>query len=360
MTRLRVVVAGTAFGRIYLDAVRAAPEDFELTGILARGSDFSRDLAAREGVPVYTAPDQVPDADIACVVVRSGATGGPGTDLARAFLRRGIHVLQEHPVHTGEIAETLRVARQADAAYAVNTLYHDIEPVRRFITAARALHREQGLAYLDAACNSQVAYPLLDVLGRITATLRPWAFGPADDVPADVGAASETAQPFRTLHAAIGGIPVTLRVQNQVHPEDADNHSYLLHRISAGAEGGVLSLADTHGPVLWNPRLHSRRDGTGRLVMSGPGTERLAVPTTSVLGGEPGTYHEVFAGLWPRAVLRSLRRLAGDITEPARRVHSGQWALAVSRAWSDLTAALGVPELIRPGEPAELPMAVLS
>ncbi|WP_033290191.1 Gfo/Idh/MocA family oxidoreductase [Amycolatopsis jejuensis] len=357
---LRVVVAGTAFGRIYLDAVRSAPESFVLTGILAKGSDFSRALAARYDVPLHTDPAEVTEADVVCVVVRSGATGGPGSDLAGAFLRRGIHVLQEHPVHAEEIAANLRTAREADAAYSVHTLYPDLAPVRRFLVAARALRPVGGLAFLDAACNSQVAYPLLDVLGRAAGTLRPWAFGAPQPVDETVAGACAGEQPFRTLHAAIGGVPVTLRVQNQVHPEDPDNHSHLLHRISAGSDAGVVTLADTHGPVLWHPRLHSPRDHTGRLVLAGPGTERLGVPSTSALGPEPGTYHEVFSRLWPGAVRAALRRFAGDIREPRRRVHSGQWALSVSRAWADLTAVLGIPELIRPAEPPVLSLGRLA
>lgn len=350
---LRVVVAGTAFGRIYLDAVRSAPDSFRLAGILAAGGDYSRGLAAELGVPLYTGVEQVPEVDIACVVVRSGVLGGRGSDIAHQFLARGVHVLQEHPVHPGELADTLRVARQSEAAYAVNTLYPDVEPIRRFLAAAEVLRREQRLAFIDATCNSQVAYPLLDVLGRAAGSLRPWAFGTPSPVDDEVAEACTVRQPFRALHAAVGGVPVTLRVQNQVHPQDPDNHSYLLHQVTVGAEGGVLTLADTHGPVLWNPRLHSPRDETGRLVLSG--VERLAVPSVSTLGPAPGTYERVFARLWPEAVLRALHRLAGDIRQPSGRVRSGQWALGVSRVWSDLTATLGAPELIQQGEPRVLP-----
>ncbi|ANY08114.1 Gfo/Idh/MocA family oxidoreductase [Pseudonocardia sp. HH130630-07] len=347
----RVVVAGTAFGRIYLDAVAGDPE-FTLAGILSRGGDGSRAVAARYGVPVFTSVDEVPgDVDAACVVVRSGALGGPGTELALSFLARGIPVLQEHPVHADEIAVCLRAARASGTAYAVHTLYPGLRPVRRFLAAAEVLRNRQRIEFIDAACNSQVAYPLLDVLGRAAGGLRPWEFGEAHGAPG---------QPFRTLHALLGGVPVTLRVQNQVHPDDADNHSFLLHRIAVGCEGGVLTLADTHGPVLWNPRLHAPRDATGRLVMSGPGTERLAVPSTVVLGEEPpGTYHEVFADLWPDAVATALRELRRAVADPAGRMRAGQWALGVSRTWSDLTARLGLPELVRPGEPEPIPLAEL-
>lgn len=353
MGRTRVLVAGTAFGRIYLEALRAAPDQYELAGILAKGSAYSRDYAARLGVPFYTDPAQVPDGvDIACVVLRSGATGGDGAAVAQHFLRRGVHVLQEHPVHVTEITAGLQAARQGNAAYAVNTLYPNIHPVRQFLAVAAHLRGQGPIRFIDAACNSQVAYPLLDILGRAIGDLRPWSFQPQP--------AGEPAHPFTQITASLGGIPVSLQVQNQVHPEDPDNHSHLLHRIAIGFDGGVLTLADTHGPVLWTPRLHSPRDETGRLKLAGPGTERLTVPTSIALGGVPShSHHRMFDRLWPEAVLAALHDLRGDIAEPARRRAAGQWALTVSQAWRALTGAVGMPALIRPTAPAPVPVAAL-
>lgn len=357
---LRVVVAGTAFGRVYMDAVRSDPEGFCLSGVLAKGGDYSRRLAERSGVPLHTDVAELPeDTDVLCVVVRSGATGGPGSDIARAALRRGMHVLQEHPVHAQELAGNLRAARDGGAAYAVGTLYPDLAPVRAFLAAAEVLRARGPLRFIDAACNSQVAYPLLDILGRAAGALRPWAFH-AQPVPdASLAGPADGAQPFRTLHAVAGGTPVTLRVQNEVHPEDPDNHSHLLHRIALGTDAGVLSLADTHGPVLWNPRLHAPRDATGRLILTGPGTERLAAPPTVPLHPAADSYHQVFARLWPRAVLAALHRLREAAADPLRRPAAGQWALSVSRCWADLTAQLGMPELITPPEPPVVPWADL-
>ncbi|WP_437587934.1 Gfo/Idh/MocA family oxidoreductase [Sorangium sp. So ce1000] len=352
--RKRVVVAGTAFGRIYLDAVASAQDSFTLAGLLARGSEFSRECAKRYGAPLYTEVKEIPDdIDVVCVVVRSGATGGPGSDIAKALLERGIHVLQEHPVHATEITACLKAAKRGGAAYAVNTLYPNVRPIRQFLAVAEYLRKRQRIQFIDAACNSQVAYPLLDVLGRAAGDLRPWSF--SECAPRGDRSSSAAGQPFQSLNATIGGVPVTLRVQNQVHPEDPDNHSLLMHRISLGCDAGVLTLADTHGPVLWNPRLHSPRDATGRLIMSGPGTDRLAVESTSILGDQRArSYHDVFARTWPDAVVAALRDLCGDIADPARRVRSGQWALGVSLAWRDLTERIGMPGLIRPETPEPL------
>ncbi|MGH8083261.1 MAG: Gfo/Idh/MocA family oxidoreductase [Lysobacter sp.] len=351
---LRVVVAGTGFGRVYLTALASAPAPFVLAGILAHGSDYSRRCAEEHGVPLYTDPAQVPDnTDIVCVVVRSGATGGNGSQLAQGFLRRGLHVLQEHPVHHSEIAACLQAARDGDAAYAVNTLHPNLAPVRRFLAVAAYLRERQRLHYIDAASNSQMIYPLLDLIGRAAGGMRPWSFG---DPLADAAS-----HPLRSLHGSLNGVPLSLRVQNQVHPDDPDNHSLLLGQVSLGCEAGVLILPDLHGPVLWNARLHSPRDHSGRLLMRGPGSERLATTSTRTLGDtDTGDYHHVFERIWPGAVTFALHELRRDIADPARRRRAGQWALSVSQAWRDLTARIGLPELIRPDEPQALPWAELN
>ncbi|KAF1009812.1 MAG: hypothetical protein GAK32_01902 [Pseudomonas fluorescens] len=351
--RKRVIVAGTAFGRIYLQALARARAEYELVGILSRGTAYSRACAQHYGVPLYQSVEQLPDGiDIACVVVRSGATGGPGSELAQALLRRGIHVLQEHPVHHREIGACMQAARQGQAAYAVNTLYPNILPVRRFLAVAEYQREQQGLAYIDASCNSQVAYPLLDMLGRLSGGLRPWTFAPVLEATGG--------HPFTSLHASFNGVPVSLRIQNQVHPQDPDNHSFLLHRVEVGCESGVLSLADTHGPVLWNPRLHAQRDSTDRLIMAGPGSERLASPTLVTLDRQqPGSYHQVFNQFWPDAVIVALGELCRDIDEPARRLRSGLWATEVSMAWREMNGLIGMPALIEPAVPAALPLADL-
>ena len=162
---MRVVVCGTRFGQIYLSALTRAPEQFQLVGIVARGSARSAALAEQHGVPLYSSVDQLPgDVDVACVVVSTAVGGGRGAELAQALLARGIHVLQDHPVHPTELAECLQAARRAGVQYVVNTFYPHLEPVRRFTAAARELVRLRTPVFVDAMCAVQVCFDLLDVL----------------------------------------------------------------------------------------------------------------------------------------------------------------------------------------------------
>lgn len=350
-------MCGTSFGRVYLQAVHEAP-DLELSGILSRGSTASHDLADSYGVPSYTDVDELPDdTDIACVVVRASVAGGAGSELSRRLLGRGVHVLQEHLLHPEELVACLRASHESKARFRVNAFYPHLAAVRRFLDAARLLRERQRPLFVDAAAGGQVLYPLIDVMGRTLGGFRPWRFADPDPVPADLEALSDTAAPYTHLHGVVGGTPVSLRVQNQIAPSDPDNHALLLHRLSVAFEGGVLTLADTHGPVLWSPRMHSERDGTGRLIMAGPGTERLAVPSTEPLGPASGpAYHDVFDQEWPGAVRTALGELRADADDSVRAAAADQWALTVTDVWHDVSGRIGPPVLLDPPTPEPVPL----
>ncbi|WP_067463328.1 Gfo/Idh/MocA family oxidoreductase [Nocardia amamiensis] len=342
---MKVIVCGTGFGRVYLRALERPP--FELAGILARGSERSRACARQYGVPLYTDAENVPDVDLVCVAVPSGVGGGPGAELAQAFLSRRIPVLLEHPVRADELAECLRVAARERTMFAVNTFYVHLAPVRRFLTAARRLLAQQPPLFVDASCAVQVSYDLLDIVGQALGGLSPWALGePLEPSPQLTGLARS---PFgdRSLHAVMSGVPVTLRVHNQVVPDDPDHPTHLRHQVSLGTEAGTLVLTATHGPVLWCPSIHVPKDnGTFSLV----GVDDT--PTVSALGPAAGpSVREVFDEVWPDGVRHSLLAMRQSIADATDPLAAGQYHLTLSRLWSDLTRRLGYPESV-PRDPA--------
>lgn len=360
VARPKVVVCGTSFGRVYLQAAHDDP-DVRLAGVVSRGGATSAEYAKNYGVPHFIGVEQLPgDIDIACVAVRAGAAGGDGAKLAQSLMSRGIHVLQEHLLHPDELTDCLRAAREYGVRYRLNAFYPHLRPVRLFLAAAEILRERQRPLHVDATAGGQVVYSLLDIIGRAVGRLRPWTISEPATVAPETAALADTPMPYTHLTAVIGGIPVSLRVQNQIHPADPDNHALLLHRLAIAFEGGVLSLADTHGPVLWSPRLHTDRDETGRLLMAGPGTERLEVPSTEIL--EPAaasTFRTVFDELWPDGVRVALRQLRSDIADPRRSASAGQRAATITAMWQRLTTVLGQPELIRPSTPTPVPLPEL-
>lgn len=348
-TPLRVLVCGTNFGRFYLRAVADLAPDLVLAGVLSRGGTASRALADEYGVPHHDNLDTVDadEIDIACVVVGSTISGGAGTDLARALLARGVHVLQEHPVHHDELVDCLRAARRHGVQYRVNAHYRHVEPVRRFLAAAARLRSREKLVFVDAASPVHVLHPFVDVLGAALGGLRPWR---VDEAVAG--------GPLRSVTGQVGGVPLTLRVHHELDPADRDNHALFWHRISLGTRAGVLTLADTHGPVLWTPTLHADRDAAGRLVFTGGQLDQLG--SAPLPGTAAGSQRDVFDRLWPEAVRRALRGFADAVRRSGDPLRSAQYDITACRIWSELAARLGPPDVVRPATPSRITIADLT
>ncbi|OAJ73335.1 thiazolinyl imide reductase subfamily [Brevibacillus sp. SKDU10] len=338
--RLRTVVCGSRFGQFYLEAVKALPEQFELVGLLAKGSERSRNCAERYGIELYTDIEQLPDdIDLACVVVRSTVMGGNGTEMSLKLLARNIHVISEQPIHHKDLALCLKVARQHGVHFKTGDLYVHLPAVRRFIACAQTMLKQQPALYIDAVCATQVSFPLMHILQEALPTIRPWKIS---HVIKDEG-------PFQVLTGLLGKIPITLRAHNEVDPHDPDNHLHLLHRVTIGVAGGSLSLTDTHGPVVWQPRLHVPDLPNIHEQLSAAPPEHLLGNSTQILGpAEPTSYKDILMTQWPRAIGRDLlamREMIFGQVDKSSMDTQAQQELLCSRQWQDWTQALGYPVL---------------
>jgi thiazolinyl imide reductase len=335
---LETVVCGSRFGQFYASAIASGDPRFRLAGVVGQGSDRSRALAARHGVPLYQAIDDLPETvDAACVVVSSAVAGGPGADLARSLLARGIHVLQEHPIHERELAQCLREARSHRTHYRLNTFYPHVEPVARFIRLARALVAEHPPVFVDAVCAVQVSFDLLDILALALGGLRPWSI---DTAPAT------RPGPYRALTGTVAGVPLTLRVQNQMAPGD-DSRTFALHQITIGTHAGTLTLAATHGPLLWSTPMRPGQGDDGLFVLDGARDRHLTLPSITILPPRATpTWQDVVGRLWPDAVRSALGDLRDRIASAVDPLAGSQRQLTVARAWQELTGLLGYPEVI--------------
>ena len=314
----------------------------QLAGIVARGSDASRDCAREYGVPLFTGADQLRDVDAACVVVRAGILGGNGTELAAELMQRGIHVLQEHPLHHAELAECLRVARRHQVGYRLNAFYVHLEPVRRFVAAARTLVRETPARFVDAACGFALVHSTLEIIAEALGGVRPWRL--------DAAPAATPGAPFRSLSGVVGGVPVTLRVQNQLDPTDPDNFAHIMHRITVGTDDGNVMLASTNGPVLWSPRLHVRRE-TRTAPSLRAGGDGVPVPAVVTLGSQrTESWDELFRSAWPAAAARAVRDFADAVAAGEDPMRRGQRDLTLCSLAEEIGTRLGPPELVH-GEP---------
>ncbi|MDR0270436.1 bifunctional Gfo/Idh/MocA family oxidoreductase/class I SAM-dependent methyltransferase [Paenibacillus sp.] len=338
--KLRTVVVGSRFGQFYIEALKSLSDKFELVGLLAKGSVRSKKCADSYGIPLYTEVEQLPDQiDLACVVLRSGVMGGQGTDVSLQLLKRGIHVIQEQPVHYKDLASCFRVAQQHGVFFYTGDLYVHLPSVRRFIACTCEMLERQSARYIDISCATQVSFPLMHILFEALPTIRPWKI---EHVIKDVG-------PLQVLTGTLGDIPVILRAHNEVDPNDPDNHLHLLHRLTIGVDGGSLSLIDIHGPVSWHPQLHVP---DGYHIPSGLSIETpeyMLEHSSQTLGpNSTSSYKEILMKEWPRAIGRDLLAMREMIQGGNARTASaqrGQQELLYSRQWQELMNALGYPVL---------------
>jgi thiazolinyl imide reductase len=336
--KLRTVVCGTKFGRIYLAAFRNKAIPFELVGIVGQGSDRSHACANAYKVPLYRSAKELPDdIEAACVVVGAGINGGKGCELALELMSRGIHVLQEHPLHHDELGTCLRAARRYGVHYHLNTHYRHIAPIRRFVAAVRALRGKQAPLFVEAASGIQVLYTLLDLLGEALGGLHPWSVG---------SALSATDRPFAVVHTTMAGVPVTLRVQNELNPSDPDNYAHLLHHVMIGTEGGTMTLVSTHGPIIWTPRAHLPDDAKIGPYMENSSADHLDEASATILDpSTPPTYRTILSGVWPNGVERALREFHRSLVNNEDVLLRGQYYLTLCKLWQGVTAQLGYPTL---------------
>ncbi|KAA8965441.1 Gfo/Idh/MocA family oxidoreductase [Mycobacterium sp.] len=330
--RPRAVVVGTTFGAVYAEALAAANSPVELVGLLATGSAASAQLADRLGVALYTDLDSLPPVDVAFVVVRAGVVGGEGTRLSGRLLARGIHVMQEQPVHAEEIISLLRIAKANSRLYAVNDFYSHVAPMRQFIFAAQCLDKIARVRYVHARSAIHVVFPLFTILSAIVGPLTP-----ARIVVPQCGGSETAPSSFVAGRILLGDVTVDLLIQNELCASDPDNHARLMHAITVGSDAGELVLAHTHGSTRWHPRPHTQA-----------GSQDLPITEPVGIEFEPTTA-QVRNQLWPDAVRLAASNFVDSIDR--RGVVVSQRFVRAVRLWSDFTSALGPATSIDPQPP---------
>jgi pyochelin biosynthetic protein PchG len=279
--------------------------------------------------------------DIGCVVVSAGINGGCGAELAQRLLGRGINVLQEHPLHHDELAACLRQAHRSRVVYHLNTHYVHVDAVRRFLAAAGRLASRQPVMFVDALCSFVTLNPMFDILGRALGLQRSSFPGPASKGGI-----------FRGLEGTIAGVPVSLRVQNQLLADNRDSGAHLLFRIALGFEGGHLLLATPHGPLLWHPRPHMPEAYREAVSVEATDAADLDLPSASCLGpSQAPSYRGVLRDEWPAATARALLDLRASILGGEDSRPRGQYQLALCRLAAEVSGRLGPPELLRAPAP---------
>ncbi len=342
MKEKKVIVCGTGFGRYYLEAVRRLEEKTELVGIFSRGSRQSANWAALLGVPLYTSFEELDDVeiDLACVVIKSKIVGGDGTEVAEYFLKRHIHVLQEHPVDYEAYAACVRLARQQGCHYRLNTFYPYLRSMRKFLEVLDQIRSSAKISYVRAECGIQFLFPTIDIIGRITGNMASFQLENQKD---------EHQNSIAVIRISVGEIPVLLIVRNEMDFRKPESNIALLQQINVGTTRGNLILSDVHGEVLWSPAMDERlKDPEGSQDVKD-------IPIQQVLSDTKGmNMDKIFNELWPDSVQYSISEFLSDIENNTNTISEHQRYLSVCKCWKEIGDILGLAHPVK--YPIETPI----
>ena len=289
--RLKLLVVGAKFGETYLNAFLCPNPDIELAGLLSTGSERSKKLAHSFGIPLYTDISQVPeDIDIACVVVRSTVVGGEGTALVTEFLKRGVHIIQEHPVHSDDVVKLQQLAHKNKCVYWINSCYAHTTAGQCWIKNTHHImeHLNEGSpVFVNFTTSRQLLYSSLDLLLQA-----------CKEKDVDISVVDNKNPLFSLINLNFPNFTATLRLQKYMDPKEADFHSLVMHRLSIGWASGYLSLESSYGPVLWTSSLydekHNENSNSLYLRNDKKCKEFLSNPITTVLHSAPKNWGEAF------------------------------------------------------------------
>ena len=331
MKRYKVVVCGTGFGKYYIKGILKLKQLFKLVGIVSTGSKKSLEVAEECKVPLITdinciTPETV---DIACVVIKSTILGGNGTEIALRLLEKGIHVIQEQPIHFRDYQSCLLASKKTGCKYQLNTFYPNLYAINKFINISNKMKEIIPITYIIAESSIQVLFPLLDILNKIFEGLSPYKLERLN---------GELKQRFRILVGNIKSVPITLLIDNQMNVDTPESNMALFHRITLGTTKGKLTLTDTHGTVLWTPIIHEELRERSQKKKSF--LESIKVQEEAI-SKDISTLGEIFDKQWPEAMERGLTDFYNSLINHQYITVEDQRLLTLCQIWQEIGNMLG-------------------
>jgi len=312
MSRMQILVCGSNYARTYLTALAREPGKFQLAGILARGSARSQRMAALTGVPLYRSVGELPDRiDLACAAMSSAAF-----PIVGQLIRRGIHVLCEHPYPASRLKGAMNLARKHGVHFHVNGHFANLPAPQAFIRECRRATRQARPEFVDVMATERSLYGALDIFVA--------AIGSQHSLRVQV---LSRRTKFVLLEGILSKIPVRLYVQvsggkDGIRLADGSPGYLLDQRLTVAFPMGSLMLLSMAGPVLWcSTPAHALNDETLWLIPASRKTQ-----TVTELREE-----RIRANV---SALNAIRRSVQGHGTP--EIQQPQHILQVSRAWESV------------------------
>lgn len=331
---MKVLIVGSRFGEVYLNAFFEHQEGLTLAGILSTGSVSSQHLAHDFAVPLYTDIEQVPaDIDIVCIIVRSTVVGGAGTHLAKHFLQRGCHVIQEHPVHPDDISALQHLALQQGVHYWVNSFYPYTAAGQCWIQNVRLL-REQLLQ------RSPVLYHMYTSRQLLYSSLALFLLSTrAIDIHVSVLPSAD--QNFNMVLLKWQSETAIIFLQSTLDQQQPDLHSFIMHKQIIVWPDGTLCLESSYGAITWQPTFYFEHNNEKSLSQRRDEID-INEPISQVLITAPQNWRDTFEQEGVQGiiyVLQSLRSVIAGEKIPVDLQPEHQ--LKVAELWQRILQAVG-------------------
>ncbi len=309
------LLCGTGYGASYLP-VLANSSSIKLAGILSRGSDRSIYYARSKGVPHHLSLDEIADKQINLVIV--AVSGEAGFNLAIESLRRGFHVIAEHPWRAEHIEIANATAVKSKSIFHINGHWGDLKHGLEFIQACKVARKYNPPSFVSLMTNPRTLYSALDLVARSVGELVPESFAGIQNQSPD--------DPFAILYGRGGEAQLT--IQNQRFTSAIDDGTYALvnHHCVIGFPHGHLTLSEASAPGTWTPEMSS-------LIKMGAANHSL--PLAAKLGtDEPPTLDTFLNKHRPEANRFALERLILHVKEgTAPPEQSYQHHMMVAQTW---------------------------
>ena len=289
--KIRVLLCGVIFGQVYLKGV-LNNSDYQLCGILSTGSEYSRKIAAKYHVSLYTKIDEVSsdNFDLALVVIRSGIVGGEGNKVTQQLLNKGISVIQEQPVHSEEAIDNYKIALKNNIFYKVNTFYPYLPISRVFHDELHKLKLKTEIYSINGSCSMPVILPFLAQVGEILGGISPYYL--------------DYEHCFKTsiqnyVCGTIKGIQFMFRIQSQMNSDSINKYSYTLNEFSVMTGIGNLKMTEVNGQIIWVSKPYVVEE----YLRNGDENDARNINGTELLYDASGKkYSDLYNNIWPEAV----------------------------------------------------------
>lgn len=328
--RTKLLICGIGFGNFYLRALLNLKEDFEIAGILSRGSKESKEYAKKYNIDLYESIEQLPvDIDIACVAIKTEVMGGEGEKIAIELMKRKINVILEQPIHYKNLLECFKVAQNNGVVFSVGDLYLYLENVRKLLLFTKPLQEE--IMEIDIECSARMLFPVFHILVNILPFVQPIC----------VEYSTRNDNVNQIILGKLGKTSFVFKINNEIEKNNPDSYMRMFFSIEVIFKQGKIVLCDAHGPLIYYPSFYLPFDKKNAIKIQND-FNNIPIENNIYVGSEEiYPYGTIFNELWPCAIKDNILDFCKIIAMRKRYLETCQKTLLCAQCWKELSKYLG-------------------